>query len=436
MTTPRKTASEISAAIIAQLENSLNTTIPLLPKSFCRVLAKALGGVFVLLYQFAGFTLLQVFPKTASNEPMTIGGYSITPLKMWGSLVGVNQKTGQRAEYTISITVLTQGGTLSSGERIVNPATEMIYTIIGDVSLNAATVSATIRATVAGELGSVDVGTTLNFVSPPAAVEKEVSVTVEVAPGVDPETTEEYRERVLERWAARPQGGAYADYRDWAEEVEGVRNAYPYSGWYDASQFSEPWPETSPMAAAGQVFVFIESSSHTDGVPPALGPGGRPPNPETGGLLQDVFDNIEADSTGLANRRNVNAYVRVYPIRDNEWDGLDGTGGRTEFDVNVIALASVEDENTAKDAIKDGVTDYFTDREPYITGLAIPPRKDIISNLTVGAVCGQIAASKGGTIRDIEVSLDGTPIPDGLYYLQEGEKSKLGTISFDGVPWT
>ena len=415
--TPKKTSKEISDAIIVQLENSLNTTIPLLPKAFCRVLAKALGGIFVLLYQYAGFILLQVFPKTASNEPMTIGGYTITPLAMWGSLVGIYQQLGQEAEYTIEITVLVQGGTISSGERVVNPATEMVYVVIGDVSLSAATVTADIRATKVGTIGNVDIGTTLNFVSPPAAVEKAVEVTIEVAPGVDAQTTEEYRERVLERWAARPQGGAYADYRDWAEEVVGVKNAYPYSGWYDSVE---------PGSSAGQVFIFVESASHTDGVPPVLGTGGRPPSPETGGLLQDVWDYIEYDTTGLANRRNINAYIRVYPIND----GTFNSAGRTEFDVTVTGLASVEDMDAAQTAIEDALTDYFLDREPYTTGMAIPPRKDIVSNMSVGAICGQVAESLGGTITDAAVSVGGIPITDGIYYLQEGQKCKIGTVTF------
>lgn len=428
MTTPRKTAQEISDAIIAQLESSLSTTIPLLPKAFCRVLAKVLGGVFVLLYQFAGFILLQVFVKTASNEPISVGGITITPLALWGSLVGVFQKLGQRAEYTVEITVLVTGGTLPSGTRIVNPATEMVYLTIGDVSLSSSTVTADIRATEVGILGNVDVGTILNFVSPPSAVEKDVEVTVELVVGTDKETTEDYRERVLERYAARPQGGAYADYRDWAEEVEGVKNAYPYSGWYDASASTDPWPPGSPMLAAGQVFIFIESSSHADGVPPPLGPGGRPPTPETGGLLQDVFDHIEADETGLASRRNINAYIRVYPIHAEPWTWT--TGGRTLFDVEIEGLASVEDEAAVQTAIEDGLTDYFLDKEPYITGLSILPRRDIISNMTAGAVVGQIAASYGGTVISVSLSVSAVPIPDGIYYLQEGEKAKIGTVTW------
>ena len=80
--TPRKTATEISTIIITQLETSLSQSIPLLPKSFCRVLAKSLGGVFVLLYQYAGWILMQMFVKTASNTEVVIGGITMTPLKL------------------------------------------------------------------------------------------------------------------------------------------------------------------------------------------------------------------------------------------------------------------------------------------------------------------------------------------------------------------
>ena len=45
------TTKEISDNIIAQLESTLNQTIPGLPKSFYRVLSKALSGVFILLWK-------------------------------------------------------------------------------------------------------------------------------------------------------------------------------------------------------------------------------------------------------------------------------------------------------------------------------------------------------------------------------------------------
>lgn len=408
--TPRKTATEIAALIIAQLETSLGTTIPLLPKAFLRVLAKVFGGVFVLLYQYVGFAILQLFVKTASNKPMVAGGLTIVPLQLWGDLVGITQGAGQRAEYTVEITVLVQGGTLTSGERLINPTTEMIYVLVGDVALDAATKTATVRATQVGELGNVDVGEFISFVSPPAAVEKEVEITVELAVGADAEDTEDFRQRILDYFAARPQGGAYADYRDWAQEVAGVKRAYPYSGWQ-----LENHPEDGPTQGSGEVFVFIESLADPDGVPDPLGNPGRPDYMSDGALLLSVFEYIEADDAGLANRRNINAYVRVYPIT------------RTAFNVEIQGLET-ETETETKAAIIAGLTDYFLEREPFINGLSLPPRNDIISQMQVGTTAAVIASGVGGGIARAIVRVSTTAYEH--YYLQEGEKAKLGVVTW------
>jgi len=400
--TPRKTATQIKDAIIAQLETSLNTTIPLLPKSFCRVIAKALGGVFVLLYSFAGDILLQMFVKTASNEPWTVNGQTITPLKLWGEIAPggpVTQDAGQRAEFDIEITVITQTGSLTSGMQIINTATEMIYVLVGDVTLDAATKVATVRATEPGDLGNVDVGETLSFMSPPATVEKEVEVVSSVSPvlGTDPEETEVFRQHVIDRWAARPQGGAYADYRDWAQAVSGVKAAYPYSGW----SFETEWPSGGP----GYVFVYIESTADPDGIPP-----------DPGALLTAVEDYIENDAAGIANRRNINARVVVKPIT------------RTTFDIRCSTPQYAEDVDDVKDAIEDALEEYFEEREPYIFGLHQPPRKDLITRAEVGGVAGLVAQALGGAIPELYISVSGTDYE--LYPLQEGEKAKLGTITW------
>lgn len=403
----RKTSAQISEMIIIQLETSLNRSIPILPKSFVRVLAKVLGGVFVLLYQYASWIMLQMFVKTASNVEVTIGGVTLTPLKLWGELVEIFQKPGQRAELNITITVLNQTGSLTSGTRFINPVTKMIYVLIGDVPLDAATKTATIRAVDVGELGNMDEFEEIHFMNPPSSVEKVATVTTTSASGVDTEDTEVFRERILERYAARPQGGAYADYKDWAEEVVGVRNAYPYSGWYDI---------TIPDSHAGQVFVFVESASDNDGIPPAINPdgSGRPSDPESSGVCQDVWEHLEGDGTTVwPNRRNINAYVKVFPI------------SRTAFDVDVIGLVS-EDEDAAKTAIQDALTQLFLDFEPFITGVSLMPKEDIISDGIVAGVAARIAAAYGGYIKGVEVS----GLTQGYYQLQEGEKAKLGQLSW------
>ena len=395
--TPRLTAAQVSAAIIAQLETSLSTTIPLLPKSFCRVLAKALGGIFVLLFNFSGWTLLQMFPKTASNEDITVNGVTINPLRLWGSLVGIYQDLGVKAERAIEISVLVTGGSLTSGTRLVNTATQMVYVLVGDVALSSSTVTGVARATVAGDAGNIDTGETLEFQSPPSTIEKEATVTA-YAPilGTDPETTDVFRQHVMDRYTARPQGGAYADYRDWGQSVAGMKNVYPYSGWSTGIQF--------PTGGPGYVFVYVESIADTDGIPP---------NP--GALLTAVEDAIEMDGSGQATRRNINARVNVYPI------------SRTSINVTVRGLAFDEDRTELEDAIKDALEEYFLDRYPFILGLHMPPRKDVITTSSIGGVVAFVCQAMGAAFTEIVMTVGGSDLQ--IYTLDEGEKCKLGTLT-------
>jgi len=423
--TPRKTATEISDLIIAQLQTTLSTTFPLLPKSFIRVLTKVLGGVFVLLYNYIGWLILQMFVKTASNDEANIGGVTVTPLKMWGSLVGILQNEGQRAEHTVTVTVNEQTGDIISGTRMFNPSTEMVYVTVGDVPIDAATITLTIRATEEGELGSMDAGAPIFFISTPSTVEKGAVIASRTLDGVDEEETEAFRRRILDRFAAKPQGGAYADYRDWAQAVTGVKRAYPYSG--GALEYSTGavfWNSTGSHftdggtvypSGPGQVDCFIEASTGTDGIPSV-------------GLLEDVWDHIEANEAGLANRRNINAYVNVAAIT------------RSSFDVEVTGLSveglDAEGIDEKKAAIYSGVNDYFNEREPYIEGLDIPPIKNMVSDMDVGGTVGRLALANGLYVTAVSVLESSSPLPGGYRLLFEGEKAKLGTLYFDGQAYT
>jgi hypothetical protein len=377
----------------------MSTTIPLLPKSFIRILAKVLGGIFVLIYSYCGFIMLQMFIRTAVNEKIKIGSREINPLQEWGNLVGIYQDLGQRAELIITIHVLTQTGSLTSGTRFANTATGMIYTLVGDVELNAAHVSGTVRAVDVGDIGNMDPASIVSFVNPPVTCEKDCTVASITTDGVDEEDTEIFRNNIMVRWASRPQGGAYADYWDWATAVQGVKNAYPYSGW-DIPGL--------PNSGSGTVVVFIEASSGTDGIPSAA-------------LLEDVYDYINANESGLANRRPINAYTDlslVLPIT------------RITFDIIINELTG-DDVDALKIDIADGLTDYFLDREPFVTGLSISPRKDVISLMEVMGVIGTIASAGNGIALNVSISIDGTPLEDDYYQLQEGEKAKLGTLTWN-----
>jgi uncharacterized phage protein gp47/JayE len=395
MTTPRKTAKEISDVMITQLEVAFNQSIPLAPKAFNRVLAKACGLVFVALMQFAQFILLQMFVKYASNKPFTVGGITLTPLKRWGDLVGIFQGTGARWEGTVTFNVLSPSGVLLSGSQIIDTATEEMYLTIGDTTITGATISPTVRAVNYSEAADLDVGDAVELVSAPAQLSKEGTVATDTVQGADPETTEAFRANILQFFAARPQGGAYADYWEWGSEVDGVANIYPYAGGTDGV----------PTSGPGQVDVYVKSDSG-DGTASAS-------------LLSSVAANIEQTAaTGLANRRPVNDYVNTVSIY------LD------TVDVTISGLPPSLDTPEIRADIEEALDNYIAGRENYIVGLTVAPRKDFITSTEAGGVAGRVAAANGATITGVALSRSYEGGSFDVSSLREGEQVRSGTYSW------
>ncbi len=393
LTTP--TVAEINTNIIAQFQASLNQTIPLVSKAFIRVLAKVLAAVFVLLWKYGGFIFLQQFVKTATIEDVVINGQIVSPLKEWGRLTGVGDPVGAvQAELTIDIDVQTQSGTLDSGTPLINSATGVTYLLVGSVPLTAATVQGTVKAARdqgggngAGAIGNVADGGTLNFTNPIPAVFRETTVTATITTGANAEDVEVYRQRILDRFAKRPQGGALIDYEAWGEEVAGIVNIYPYTG-----------------ALSGEVDVFAEATPESSGDPDGI---------PTVAQLQAVSDSIELDENGLASRRPAGSFVNVAAIT------------RTGFDVVVTGLTNVENLSATKTQIDAALLEFFLDREPFISGLTQGPRKDTISNTGLVGVVEDIVTAANGFFDGVSFSLTSGGGNLFVYTLGQGEKAKL-----------
>ncbi len=396
MSLPTPTTQEVSDTIVAQLATSLGQSIPILPKSFIRVLAKVLGGVVILLYKYASFVFLQVFVAYATDQETTINGRTIRPLVEWGRLIGVGDpRPSVQAQHTILVTVTNQVGILSGGSSLIRPDTGIIYQVVGDRPLNAPTIEVTIRAVSdpsggdgSGAIGNLQLADIVEFANPLPNVQTKASVIGQLVAGADAEQTEVYRSRIVSRFQSAPQGGAAADYRSWAEDVLGVINVYPYAG------------------IPGTVDVFIEASPETcgndDGIP-------------TAAQLDAVGDAINLDIAGVASRRPINAAVTPRPII------------RAAFDIRVISLV-VDQEVTTKTAIHNGVDEYFRTLEPYIVGLSTLPRKDRVTQASVAAVVNDIVSSAGGTVTSVVLMEAGAPIASRS--LAHGEKAKLGDDTY------
>lgn len=391
------TTKEINENIVAQLEASLNQTVPLLPKAFLRVLAKALAGVFVLLYKYAGFMFLQMFVRTAAYADTEVNGVTVNPLREWGDLVGVpDRAAATQAELLVDITVEDQTGFLPANSQLVGRDNGVTYITLSSVALDAATIQVVVRAVSdqaggggAGAIGNLDPGATVSFANPIGRVARNATVVSQVVTGADAEAIEAYRQRIIDRFQKRPQGGAYADYEQWGEEPAGIINVYPYTS-----------------ACPGQVDLYVEATPASSGDPDGI---------PTTAQLQEVKDAVEFDQGGLASRRPANALVNVFPIT------------RTAFSVRVTGL-SVDDQAAVRDQIETAVEEYFLDREPFILGLSIPPRQDRITRSGLSGVVDGIVSAAGGIFNSVVVTRNGLTVE--IYSLGVGEKAKVDAVTF------
>jgi len=306
-------------------------------------------------------------------------------------------RAAQRAEHVVRVSVLTQTGVLSAGSQLVDSTTGVIHLTTQDVALDDDQVLVPIRAMSdqyggdgSGAIGNMSDGQAISFAAPLPNVARLAEIDSQTVTGADAETEDAYRARVLRRFQRRPQGGAYADYRDWAESVPGIARAWPYSG--------DP----------GEVDLFIEATEASSGDPDGI------PTPAQ---ITAVESAVVYDEEGLPYRRPACAQVNVVPIV------------RSGFSVEVIGLSAPGLEVDAQDAIEAALDDYLRSREPYIVGLSVLPRKDRVTLAGVSGAADDAVSAIGGTIVSVTLR-DESDVEITAYTLQPGELAKLADVTF------
>lgn len=402
-----RTIQQVNDLIYNQLESQFAKTFPIFPKSFIRVLSKTLAGVFIVLYKTSGWIFKQIFVQFASFEDVTINGKIINPLKEWGRLVGVGDPNeATQAELTISLTVNSIGETLFAGTQFTNTTNGVIYITQQNYTLSANPTAVSVIAITAGTIGNLTPGTDiLTAVNTLGIIENDASITTLDVTAVDAETETAYRRRIIERFQLQPQGGAYADYRIWASDVAGVLQTYIYAG--------DP-PSNVLVYVAGVPASYINRVADS-------------------ALLLAVANAIEYDpDTGLADRRPIGAVID--PAGDGSYTNITSISNVT-FDVEITSLSIDADIlDDVKEDIYNALDDYFEEREPYIEGLSIPPKKGNITQGNVMGIVNDIVASNSGTFLSAIVSISG--VVQSNYALQEGELALFGALTINGVGYT
>jgi len=190
-----------------------------LRRSVLGVLARVLAGVSHGLHGHLDYISKQILPDKAEAEE----------LARHASIWLKNQRLAATfaagsAAFTGNDGVVIPAGTAmqrSDGET---------FTTDADGTIASGTVTIALTADVAGVSGNCAAFSKLQMISAIAGAEGEATIDVNgLTGGVDIESDDSLRARVLDRIQNPPHGGADFDYITWAKEVAGVTRAWVYA---------------------------------------------------------------------------------------------------------------------------------------------------------------------------------------------------------------
>lgn len=192
----------------------------LIGNSVLRVIADVNAGLSHLVLRYIDWLARQLLPDSAEEEWLDRHG------NIW--LTNSDGSKGRKAP------VFAQGTVTLTGDNgtVIPPFISMSY---GDasfqtteqVTLGLTPVSVAAIALTEGIIGNVDNGQTMTITNAPVGLDSSATVVL-MDGGVDRESNDELRMRVLQRIQNPPMGGDKADYERWALACPGVTRAWAY----------------------------------------------------------------------------------------------------------------------------------------------------------------------------------------------------------------
>jgi uncharacterized phage protein gp47/JayE len=220
MSFARPTLLELIARTTDDLVSRLSLISPLLRRAFTRVLAKVWSGAVHELHGHLDWNARQLFAVSADD----------TELDKHGRDYGIPRLAAAFAAGGVTFTG-TNGTAIPAGTRWQR-SDGLLFDTQALATIALGTATATIKAVAYGDSSNTEVGVVLTLVSPIAGLSSSATVSGGgITGGADPETNENYRERILERKRNTPQGGAKNDYIAWAKEVAGVTRVWVFPQW-------------------------------------------------------------------------------------------------------------------------------------------------------------------------------------------------------------
>jgi len=387
------TATQLFNKFLTKFESLINQDSPLNDKAFLRIESKnqAITG-----------TLLQKEVVIAQRENLAITA-SRAGLILIGAEYDLPIKTAVSTVLNVTLPATT-GTQIPAGTNFTGDDNGILY-FNADIATSAAgVVTFQITSRTPGTIGNLADAKTLTISIQIPGAELTATVVTTETTGADAEETEVYRQRVLDIIRAPGGGGNSADFRNWAQEQEGVTRAYPYSG----VAFGDPlFPGGSPPDRT--VYIEADTSIDVDGIAPQS-------------LLDDTKLTIITDPDTLVHRQPLgltNDTLFVVSIR------------RTDIFTEIRnALFLSGTESQVKTDINTALNNYYLGLNPFVEGLDIDAdRNDLITDLTVSRTVQDILTANGASAEGVAFGLlPASFIPS--FQLGQGEKVKNAGVSY------
>jgi uncharacterized phage protein gp47/JayE len=191
----------------------------LVPNSVLRVMSDAKAGLAHLVLLYVDWVSKQLLPDTAEDEFLERHG------SIW--LVNSDGSIGRKSAALAEGTATAEGtlGTIIPAGTVLTAPSGVEFEAVEEVTLSGGPTDVPVRAVVGGVAGNQEPGTALTLREAISGVTGSLTV-VTLDGGVDQESIEDLRVRVLERIRKPPMGGAKDDYEHWAKAVPGVTRAW------------------------------------------------------------------------------------------------------------------------------------------------------------------------------------------------------------------
>jgi uncharacterized phage protein gp47/JayE len=299
------------------------------------------------------------------------------------------------AQAAVMVATIDSTETIPALTAFVGDSAKYIYRTAAEVEPVDDVATLSLVSDLAGADYTLAVDDTLSIQQPLDGCASTATVTDVTTEGVDSEGDTAYRRRIMTEMRTQGGGGNSADYRTWAEAVEGVERAFPYA-------------DDDP----GDVVVYIECDADLD-------PDGIP----SGDLLTTVKEEILTDpDTGIARP----------PLGILDENITVSAISRTTVDIEIRGLAV---EATVEEQVKEenaaAVDEYLRAIVPFIDRLDSPySNNSLLTDLTLSQVIQEVLTPYGGTAEGIGISTDELATFIASYQVGAGEMLKLGDITY------